>query len=180
MTIDKTKEILQAPDYPSRRHNPRERKVIQTSMEYVPADSANWPGLVPPASLDGALDTLASSLAGQALRCTRVVWDLSQHGGQVGTHAVLTLPTPLPAGSVIQTITMVVQTALTSPTSSGSLTLVGLTDAPTALAGSGTLAATSQPSTPQVLTSAMSTLSVVVSGEDLLTGRATFYVNSIS
>ena len=179
MSIDKKKEIQQAPVYPARRHNPRERKVIQTSMEYVPSVPANWPGSVPPASLDEALDTLSSSLAGQSLRCTRVVWDLSQHGGEVGTHAVLTLPDHLPSGSVIQTITMVVQTALTSSTSSGSLTLVGLTDAPTALAGSGTLAATSSPLAPQVLTTAMSTLSVVVSGEDLLTGKVTFFVNSL-
>jgi hypothetical protein len=180
MSIDKKQEVRQAPEWPTRRHNPRERKVLQTSMEYVPTVPTDWPGPVPPSSLDEALDALAHSQAGQALRCTRVVWDLSQHGGQVGTHAVLTLSAPLPAGSVIQAITMVVQTALTSPTSSGSLTLVGLTGAPTALAGSGTLAATSQPSAPQVLTSAMSTISVAVSGEDLLTGRATFYVTSLT
>ena len=178
MTINKKVEIRYAPVWPTRRHNPRERKVLQTAMEYVPSVLSDWPVSDTPSGMDDALDVLAhraSALEG-ASRCIPVTWDLSQHGGGVGTHLVLTLSSPIPAGSVVQLVTSVTRTALTSATSSAVLSLVGLSDAPTILAGSGTLAATSLPPSPQILATALSSIQAEVSGEDLLTGKVTWYL----
>lgn len=56
--INKATEIADAPTFPSRRLDPRERKVLQVADSYVPSDPNSWAG-APPTSQDEALDRLA-------------------------------------------------------------------------------------------------------------------------
>jgi Ice-binding-like len=59
--INKVKEVNNAPLYPARRHNRRERKVLETAMEYTPSTPANW--ATQPTTIDDALDLLAGGAA---------------------------------------------------------------------------------------------------------------------
>jgi hypothetical protein len=61
MTIDKAAELAAAGDWPSRRHNARERKLIETVESFTPAVAGDWSPA--PASQDDAIDQLADRVA---------------------------------------------------------------------------------------------------------------------
>jgi len=58
MAISKSTEITGAGTWPARRHNQRERKLLETAESYSPTTSGDWP--VQPTDQDDALDKLAS------------------------------------------------------------------------------------------------------------------------
>jgi hypothetical protein len=58
MTITKATEILNAPDYPSRRLRDRERKVVEVAEQYAPGVTADW--ATTPTTISNALDQLAA------------------------------------------------------------------------------------------------------------------------
>lgn len=170
--IDKKSEIAQAPVWPTRRHNPRERKVLSTSMEYIPTSVGDWPGSVPPASIDEALDTLAQQVASPLVVDTILVeWNMSVHGGAVGLHS---LSTSLPAGAILQHFTVAVPVALVSPTSAGTITLDGLSDIPLTSPASSTTFSL-MPAHPQTLSSQL-TLQARIAGEPLTAGVVRWYL----
>lgn len=90
MAIVKSTEIAAAPNYPSRRLSPRERRVLEVSDSFVATTSTDWPAGAP-TTVSGALDQLATgNNKGQLVKVT---YDFSVDGGTVGNKSLaLTLP----------------------------------------------------------------------------------------
>lgn len=179
MSIVKSTEINLAPNYPSVRHDPRERKVIQTSMQYVPATPANW-GASAPATLDAALDQVASGGSGSAVYAATVsdVYDFAVNGGAIG---VIPLNITLPANAVIVEVIRDEITAATSTGSTGTILLGVPTEgaleqtALTADGGSVTHASTGGTALPKKL-AAPRVLQITVATNAILAGRIRYFI----
>ena len=115
MSINKKTEIAQAPTYPSHRHNPRERKVLETSNQYAPANASDW--ATAPAIIDDALDALAAANSGGKLKTLSVTYDFSVNGGAVGA---VSLGASLPAKAIV---VEVIADVLTQVAGSGNIKL---------------------------------------------------------
>ena len=118
MAINKAIELAGAGNYPSNRLNKRERKVLQVSNSFTPANSAAW-GSTPPASVEAALNQLASSGVAKTLTAT---YDFSVNGGAVGS---IPLAITIPNKAIITECTIDV---LTQVAGSGNLTFTLPTD----------------------------------------------------
>jgi hypothetical protein len=122
MTIVKSSEISKAGKHPSRRHNQRERKLLETSNQFTPAASADWDSA--PVSVDGAVNELASKV--RAMECVVATYDFAVQGGAQGAKALgVTLPNKFVVVSVVaHVITAITDGAGASPT----LQLLAATD----------------------------------------------------
>ena len=112
MTINKATELASVGNYPANRLNKRERKVLQVSNSYVPANAATW-GATPPASMDDALNILATS---GIAKVATVTYDFSINGGAAGN---IPLGITLPNKAIVTESYLDVLTAVTG---AGSLT----------------------------------------------------------
>lgn len=121
--IVKSAEIAAVGNYPENRLNSRERKVLEVSNQFVPADDSDW-GATPPATIDDALDALAAagpaSQYGEAVASD--VYDFSVNGGAVGD---ISLSVSLPAKAIV---TEVVMDVLTPVVGSGNVKLTVATE----------------------------------------------------
>lgn len=179
MSINKKTEIAQAPAYPAFRHNPRERKVLETSNQYAPTTSADW-GSSAPATLDAALDQLASSGAGAAngMAVASVVYDFSVNGGAVG---VIPLSVSLPSKAVIVEVIRDELTSCTSTGSTGTIILGVPTEgaleqtALTADGGAVSLASSGGTAVPKKLAAAR-TLQVTIATNPITAGKIRYFV----
>lgn len=178
MAINKKTEIAQAPQYPALRHNPRERKVLETSNQYVPADSADW--ATAPATIDDALDALAASgaAAAQGMAVASVEYDFSVDGGAVGS---IPLGVSLPDNAIIVEVIRDELTAATSAGSGATIILNVPTDgnleqtALTANGGAVTLASSGGTAVPKKLTAARQ-LQVTIAVEAVTAGKIIYHV----
>lgn len=179
MAIVKQNEIAAAGNYPAFRLNQRERKVLQTSNQYVPAVSADW-GATAPATLDEALNQIAASGAADAngMATVSVVYDFSVNGGATGS---IPLGVSLPDNAVVTEVIRDEVTACTSTGSTGTIQLTVPTDgaleqtALTADGGAVTLASSGGSAVPKKTTAAR-VLQVTIATNPLLAGKIRYFV----
>lgn len=122
--IVKATEIANAGDYPAKRLNQRERKVLEVADSYLPADSADW-GASAPTSQDAALDALVaanpiSSTQVATRRTVGAVYDFSVNGGATGD---IDLGVTIPDNAIIVEVVSDILTALDSADDTVTLTL---------------------------------------------------------
>lgn len=96
MAINKQSEISGAGQYPANRLNQRERKVLEVSNQFDPSTPSDWESA--PATIDEALDSLAATNSGGALKSTTATYDFSVQGGAIGSHS---LAVSLPDNAII-------------------------------------------------------------------------------
>jgi len=74
MAIVKANEIAKAPFYPTKQHNPRERKLLETADQFAPADATAW-GDSAPATVTAALNAIAGSNVVKTIKVVAEVVD---------------------------------------------------------------------------------------------------------
>lgn len=114
----KSTEINRSPAYPARKHNRRERKLLQTAAGYTPTTTGDW--AVAPAYVDDALDQIAA----QTPKTVQVTWNFATNGGAIGT---IPLGVTLPNNAIITSVVTDVTTATTG-TATGTIQLNVPTD----------------------------------------------------
>lgn len=172
--INKAAEIAGAGNYPSNRLNQRERKVVEVSNQYEPADSTSW-GSSAPATIDEALDQLAS---GGQLKSVSAVYDFSIDGGATGS---INLGVTLPDNAIVVEVIRDELTSCTSAGSGGTIILNVPTDgnleqtALTADGGAASLVSSGGTSVPKKLTASRE-LRVTIAVENLTAGKIEYFV----
>lgn len=125
MAITKSTELSGAGDYPSNKHNQRERKLLETAESYSPNASSDWtslPGVTSaPSTQDSALDTLANQAAQVGtLKSVKVEFDASTDAKTVGTHG---MGITIPDNAIVLYVVQDVLTDLASAGSTGTFRL---------------------------------------------------------
>ena len=177
MAIDKKAEIAGAPAYPASRLNARERKVLETADQYVPAVAGNWP--VAPTGVDDALDKAAARLADVSTNAREalvvVEYDFDEDGGAVSD---IDLGVTVPAGAIITEVISDVLVAPDSGTSDGTLRLNVPTDGnlSAAITADDGASGVSAESEPPVKLAADRELRVTIATAALTAGRVRYHV----
>jgi hypothetical protein len=175
--INKSTEIAGAWNYPENRLNQRERKVLEVGNQYDAASAADWGGTAP-ASLDAALDTLAASNSGGALKSLSVTYDFSVNGGAISS---INLGATLPDNAIVVEVIRDELTACTSGGSNGTIILSLPTDgnleqtALTADGGSPSLASSGGTALPKKTTAARA-IQATIATSALTAGKIQYFI----
>lgn len=185
MAISKATELQEAGKYPANRHNARERKLLETSEGYSPADAADWTALpdvdAAPSTQDAALDTLAAQAAGQGeMKTLKAQWDFSVDGSGTSIGLGVSLPDNAVVVNVIEEV--LTDIASTSGTSTVKLNLPTDGDIGSDITADGSNAGFTLGipdfATPgdYVKTTAERELTLLSDVDDLTAGKVSFYV----